>query len=715
MYVSKWISKMKCLISFLTTIFGVFLLSTSLQPVMAQSVDAQPTDVLITGRVTDEETGEPLANINIVLPDSSFPVDSIGFATTDSAGYYTITKVLGNRWWVLFASYDNDTYFGEYYNNVPLPAEGSPYSKAPEDVEEFFYTPGQVYSDINASLTKKGNSQIKGRVTSEPDGAPLASVAVEVYDSEGKQLSWYTSRTNANGEYTVRNLRPGTYKLRYNYESWEPSQFYITKFYGGGTDLDNAQPILVEANDIIESINITLSIGGAITGFVTSESTGAPVIPRVSVYDQSNRLVTVIRGNDTDYSYLVPNLAPGQYRLFFEDQNGKHRAAYYNHKASLEEADPITVQAGIITPGIDIALIYTPTVVSIATSKALPNTIVIAVDDDPAPRITMDGGLHWQSVATTPWEGSLPPYSPYFYYTSLGLSPREELSGRRILYARVNNTYRSGDLGASWSSETPHYNCPDFAIVTEFGELVQSPIVATTLYFIETCRTYSEGLNWFSGLFASTDGGVSWQQRSVISDTVELQRITAVVPSPVITDRLYIAQEYGQWYQSDDGGETVVFREDISFDNDMLVPDTDNADLLYGLQTRYGPPYYRVGTRSEDGGKQWVDWAQQPCPNYGDVPDLLVLPGEGDMLFLTCRNNIYRSSDKGDHWTLIYTGAVLLLRNDLGVPGRLLMGRSGELWASSDQGNSWQLLMNVDGESPYQNYLPIYMPSISAP
>ncbi len=67
-------------------------------------------------------------------------------------------------------------------------------------------------------------------------------------------------------------------------------------------------------------------------------------------------------------------------------------------------------------------------------------------------------------------------------------------------------------------------------------------------------------------------------------------------------------------------------------------------------------------------------------------------PTKSRILFLLCSSGLYRSSDAGDHLSLLSSTQEGFLAPDYGVPGRILWARSDGLWASTDDGDHWQLL-----------------------
>jgi hypothetical protein len=238
--------------------------------------------------------------------------------------------------------------------------------------------------------------------------------------------------------------------------------------------------------------------------------------------------------------------------------------------------------------------------------------------------------------------------------------------------------------------------------------LLASPLEPNRLYLLEGCIIQSDiALIFRNWLMVSSDGGVTWQAQPA---TIE-GRTVQVVPSPVVAGRLYVMDEIVRWMESDDNGAQWVNRD---FPVNILVPDAQNSSLLYGFATRDGPPYHRWGMRSEDGGEQWVEWAQQPCISPEGMPDLLAHLTTTKVLFLRCENGLFRSDNGGDAWTKLSAELGQLLAFDYGVPGRILWAKDDGLWASIDQGESWRPLMLSYALSLDQPQIPLYLPSVTA-
>ena len=106
---------------------------------------------------------------------------------------------------------------------------------------------------------------IRGRVLS-PTRTPVAGAAVRIEGTGTDQLL----RTDAAGAFSISGLRPGQYVLRANADG------HMEWHYGQGSPGLAGRPIRLAENQVIESVEIVLPPGRAISGVVVDEN-GEPL------------------------------------------------------------------------------------------------------------------------------------------------------------------------------------------------------------------------------------------------------------------------------------------------------------------------------------------------------------------------------------------------------------------------------------------------------
>jgi 5-hydroxyisourate hydrolase-like protein (transthyretin family) len=301
----------------------------------------------ITGRATAVGSSTPLEDVEVTVYGyrctCSCSFVSMGYATTNATGSYTVTGLVSGSYRIEFEPYPWGTsaaYLGEYYNDKASLTTADPVAVAD----------GGVTSGIDAALTLGG--QITGRVTATDGGGPLEDVWVDAYDSNGNYVS--DGETGATGVYTIAGLPAGNYRLEFYPSSSGVSAAYLSEYYNNRPTLATADPVSVTLGGMTSNINAVLSRGGQITGQITAADGGAPLEDvYVEVYDSSGDWAGSAWTNAGGV-YTTTGLATGSYRLYFSTVD--YIGEYYNDKTSLATANPVNVTAPNLVGGINAVL-----------------------------------------------------------------------------------------------------------------------------------------------------------------------------------------------------------------------------------------------------------------------------------------------------------------------------------------------------------------------
>jgi photosystem II stability/assembly factor-like uncharacterized protein len=304
----------------------------------------------------------------------------------------------------------------------------------------------------------------------------------------------------------------------------------------------------------------------------------------------------------------------------------------------------------------------------------------------------------------------------------------DQRGGAPVLWAAPGNPFfgttlrRSDDLGASWSE-------PDARSV-KFPE--GSDLALQRIWQIRPGRADDPSSLYLgvepSCVFESRDGGDSF---SPVDGFLEHEHrpfwtpgagglcLHTILPDPDDEARMGVAFSTGGFYRTDDGGKSwrprnVGVRAEFLPDKHpefgqcvhKVVHHPARPERLF-LQNHWG--LYR----SDDWGDEWHDIADGVPSDFGfamamhpqDPDTVYIVPLESDVFRCTpeARMRVYRTRDGGASWHALEDGlpqqdayeTVLrdALDTDEGRPAGVYFGtRSGKLWASADDGDSWTLV-----------------------
>ena len=274
-----------------------------------------------------------MLNIEVDVYDSGGNPAASG--QTGSDGTYTISGLPTGTYKVGFVP--GGDYVAQFYNGKATLATA----------DTVPVTAGSTTSGIDAALAAGG--QISGTVRDASTADGVLNVEVDVYDSGGNPVA--SGPSASDGTYTISGLPTGTYKV-----GFVPGGDYVAQFYNGKATLATANTVPVTAGSTTSGIDAALAAGGQISGTVRDASTRAGVLNvEVDVYDSGGN--PVVSGQTaSDGTYTISGLPTGSYRVWFVPFDTNHLPQFYEGKAALATADPVSVTAGSTTSGIDAAL-----------------------------------------------------------------------------------------------------------------------------------------------------------------------------------------------------------------------------------------------------------------------------------------------------------------------------------------------------------------------
>jgi hypothetical protein len=263
-------------------------------------------------------------------------------ARTSVTGAYRIGGLPVGSYRVKFDDCGTLGYFPEWWQNQAYEATSTPIALRAEGSQ----------SGIDGSLERSG--LIDGVVKNQANDVPIPSICVSAENSEGRTFD--TGRTTITGYYRISSLPADSYRVRFH-EDCTGQRTWAAEWNNDKPSRQLADPVPV-STVATTTVNAALSIGGAISGVVTT-----PTIPTgvhavcVTAFDGSrevSRTTTSVTG-----FYTVRGLHTGTYSLRFNDcaHNGRNVGLeWYDDAATAGAATPVAVQALQTRTGVNAVL-----------------------------------------------------------------------------------------------------------------------------------------------------------------------------------------------------------------------------------------------------------------------------------------------------------------------------------------------------------------------
>ncbi|HEX8001092.1 MAG TPA: carboxypeptidase regulatory-like domain-containing protein [Mycobacteriales bacterium] len=291
----------------------------------------------MSGTVTDSATGDPVANVCVLLwrEEGDTAWEQYPDSCTDETGTWS------------YSDLDPGVYYVE--------ARGGGY------VTQYAY--GQDYSfdatrwtlgdgdSVTVDLAMQRGGTISGTVTDATTGEPVQG-ACATTQGEG---TFGHSCTDESGWYELSGLRPGAdYRIwftDYTYGRYTPEYAHDAKDYEAATTFT----VTADETTVVDE---SLQPAAGVTGTITDATTGDPLID-VCVSLAAEPESFDVAGNacsDEGGIYRISGVEPGTYHVVVDDYTGAHPRTWYPGTHVPSESTTVTVESGQVQEGMDFAL-----------------------------------------------------------------------------------------------------------------------------------------------------------------------------------------------------------------------------------------------------------------------------------------------------------------------------------------------------------------------
>ncbi len=292
----------------------------------------------ISGTVTDEVTGAPLAGIQVYAADRKGRVLWDQIAVTDTAGAYTVSGLWPEAYFIEF--YDPDF----VYPTVRLP-------------DRILVDEGAV-AGVDGALTPAAPGSLPGSISgtvSSPAGEPLRGIQVTAEGLSGSTFA--TAVTDPQGHYRLRDLPADGYLLRFT----SLDGFRVPEWYDDVADRDDALAVAVLDGADTGGVDAELAPAGVITGSITDRFGSDFFISTATafVWDGSDWQQVANTGMAYESDYRLDGVPVGVVRVLMTGRRGTSGSTLievYDDVGTLEEGTDVPVVFGQVTAGIDAVL-----------------------------------------------------------------------------------------------------------------------------------------------------------------------------------------------------------------------------------------------------------------------------------------------------------------------------------------------------------------------
>ncbi|HEX6780835.1 MAG TPA: carboxypeptidase regulatory-like domain-containing protein [Solirubrobacterales bacterium] len=331
------------------------------------------------GKVTAAGDGKALSGVEVcavkTTASSYFPGGVCVYSGFD--GTYVLGGLVSGSYDVRFSAgygevapgqFGKRNFLTQYYKGGFTRTEADPVG----------VTAGNATTGIDAALLT--GASISGTVLAGDTGEGIAAYVCALPTvRRGDEACAFA---NDDGEYALRGLRSGSYKVRFGPGPGDLS--YAREFYDDKASRADANPVSVVAGSTTGGIDAELEQGGRITGAVTDADGGAPLAGiEVCLSNFGSCDATAADG-----SYELEGLATGSYKVRFEGRfaNRKYVPVFYHDAASVTAAQKVSVTLGQTTAGVDQEMHegarVSGTVLDAAGEDPLSNMTVCATEPD---------------------------------------------------------------------------------------------------------------------------------------------------------------------------------------------------------------------------------------------------------------------------------------------------------------------------------------------
>ena len=291
----------------------------------------------ISGVVTGPDGAVAYKGVTLVDTRGEY----VDYESTDESGAYEFNGIAPGKYTLAFEGDQWENLAPQYLGNKTTVAKAT----------YFTVKNGQTLAGRNAKLA--AGARIRGILTG--DGEILQGTRVIAYNAtEGYQGEAFTDEE---GYYDLRGLAAGSYTVLFtDGDDNGESGPYSDEYYNNKSTFASSTKFALSAGQYKTGISADLALSASISGVVTAAEGHKLDYAYVYAYGAGMTRNDAPEAHvEADGSYLFDDLAPGSYKLYFENY-GTVVSEWYNNKATQATATPVVVTPGQNLESINVSL-----------------------------------------------------------------------------------------------------------------------------------------------------------------------------------------------------------------------------------------------------------------------------------------------------------------------------------------------------------------------
>ncbi len=230
----------------------------------------------------------------------------------------------------------------------------------------------QSNGTMTIDVVVKRYASVSGTVSATDE--LTGDVPVSIFRADGDGAEVGSTRTDRGGRFTLRDIVPGTYKVRFG--SPTPNDGAVVGEWFGDSDTraSGKTVTISQWGQAVIGVNAVLTPGTRLAGQITS-LTGALGGAQVSLVPQDDveGLTTMNVTADAGGYYAFPAIAPGKYKVLVSSSRSSapvYETRWAGGTGSLETSTTYTAARGTTLPRVDVQLAVSPSVTVQVTGLA---------------------------------------------------------------------------------------------------------------------------------------------------------------------------------------------------------------------------------------------------------------------------------------------------------------------------------------------------------